>query len=77
MNLSWNTITDIEVLGKVKFDKLQILDLSSNADISNIDILEKFDFIELTKLDLSYNFISDIKILKKVKFNKLEILIIR
>ena len=43
-------------------------------NISNIDILLKFNFKELKELYLSNNKISDIKVLEKVKFEKLEFL---
>ena len=61
------------MLEKVKFEKLEELDLGHNK-ISDINILEKFNFKELKQLDLYLNKISDIKILEKVKFEKLEIL---
>ena len=71
--LNNNKISDIEILKKVKFDKLEILNLGYN-NISNISILEYVNFKELKELNLEYNKISDIEVLKKVKFDKLEIL---
>ena len=52
LDLSFNEISDIKVLQKVKVEKLEILDLSYNK-ISNINILEKVDFKELKELYLS------------------------
>ena len=72
--LSNNNISDIKVFEKVKFEKLEILNLSSNFKISDINILENVNFNELKELDLSSNNISDIKILEKIKFEKLELL---
>ena len=66
-------ILDINFLEKVKFDKIEILDLSKNK-ISDIEILEKVNFKNLKKLFLKDNNIIDIKVLEKVKFDKLEIL---
>jgi len=74
LNLSYNNISNIEVLEKVKFNKLEILDIGVNKISNNINILENVIFKELKVLDLSENNISDIKVLEKVKFNKLEIL---
>jgi len=76
LNLSWNNILDIKVLEKVKFNKLEKLNLRGNEISDNINILENVDFKELKELDLSENNISDIKVLEKVKFNRLEILIL-
>ena len=52
--MSSNKISDIKVLEKVKFDKLEILNLIGN-EISDINNLENFNFKELKDLDLSYN----------------------
>ena len=48
----------------------------SNNQISNIKILEKFNFKELQELNLSFNEISDIKILAKVNFKESEKLVL-
>ena len=72
LNISYNNISDIKVLEKVKFNKLEILNLSGNKISNNINILEKVNFKELKKLYLSNQYISDLKILEKVKFEKLE-----
>ena len=66
-----NNISDIKILEKIKFDNLEILDLSMNY-ISNINFLENDNFKNLKILNLYNNGISDIKILEKVKFEKLE-----
>ena len=50
--------------------------LSSNYDLSDINILEKVNFKELKELDLSWNNISNIEVLEKVKFEKLEKLLL-
>ena len=71
LNLFGNNISDIKVLEKFKFNKLEKLDIGSN-EISDINILENVNFKELKELHLYYNNISDIKVLEKVKFEKLE-----
>ena len=70
--LWYNKISDIKFLEKVKFEKLEILSLGWNKNISNYYILEKVNFKELKELSLGANNISDIKFLEKVKFEKLE-----
>ena len=77
LNLSWNNISDIKILEKVKFNKLEKLDLGWNKISNNINILENVNFKELKELNLYHNNISDIKVLEKVKFNKLEKLNLR
>ena len=72
LDLSGNYITDIKVLEKVKFNKLEKLYLYANKITNDINILEKFDFKELKELNLSENQISDIKILEKVNFKELK-----
>ena len=62
LDSSNNNISDIIVLEKVKFEKLEILYLSGNYELSDINILEKVNFKELKELDLSWNNISDIKV---------------
>ena len=47
LNLSWNNISDIKFLEKVKFEGLEKLDLSYNKNISDCNILEKVNLIEL------------------------------
>jgi len=76
LELSENNISDIKVLEKLKFEKLEVLHLSSNYDISDINVLENVNFKELRELDLSWNNISDIKVFEKAKFEKLEKLIL-
>ena len=44
LNLSGCGIKDIKFLEKVKFEKLEKLDLRGNKEISNISILEKVNF---------------------------------
>ena len=72
LNLSDNDISDIKFLEKVKFEKLEKLDLSRNENISDYNILTKVNFKELKELNLTGNNISDIKFLENVKFEKLE-----
>ena len=51
----WNCgISSIEVLEKIKFDKLEILWLSSNH-IPDISVLEKVNFKNLKSLGLAMN----------------------
>ena len=69
--LNCNEITDIKVLQKVRFEKLEKLHLINN-NISNINVLEKVNFLELKDLNLSTNKLSDISVLSKAKFEKLE-----
>ena len=70
LDLSYNKISDINILGKVNFKELKELYLYDN-EISDINILEKVDFKELKELDLIQNQISDINVLEKVDFKKL------
>ena len=49
-----NEISDINILEKVNFKKLNKLDLSWNK-ISDIKILEKVNFKELKELNLRFN----------------------
>ena len=58
---------------KVKFEKLELLDLKYNK-ISDINVLDKSNFKELRKIYLAFNNISDIKVFEKFKFKKLELL---
>ena len=46
LSLKNNKISDIKVLERVKFEKLELLDLGGNK-ISDINILEKVNFKEL------------------------------
>ena len=71
--LAKNNISDIKILAKVNFEKLEILNIGFNA-ISNIDVFEKANFKELKQLWMSRNCISDITVLEKLKFDKLEII---
>ena len=73
LTLSWNVISNINLLEKANFKELGVLDLNGN-NIPDIKILENVNFKKLKKLNLSYNNISDIKILEIVKFEKLELL---
>ena len=52
--MSRNKISDIRVLEKVKFEKLEYLYLGDN-NISNINKLEKVNFEELKELNLYFN----------------------
>ena len=52
LNLSYNKITDINILDRVNFNELKILNLRGNK-ISDITIFEKVDFKELNNLYLS------------------------
>jgi len=72
LDLSYNNIRDISFLEKVKFEKLEKLNLGGNKNISNYNILKNVNFKELKELDLSNNDISDISFLEKLKFEKLE-----
>ena len=47
MNLHENELTDIKVLKDVNFQILELLDLSNNEELKNIDILELVNFKEL------------------------------
>jgi len=58
-NLNDNNISDNNLLGKIKFKELKILDLMSN-NISDINVLAKVNFTKLNELSLSFNEISDI-----------------
>ena len=71
LNLTNNNILDINILEKVKFEKLEKLYLDNNK-ISDINSLEKVRFKELKALYLNGNNISNIDILEKVNFPKLE-----
>ena len=44
LNLSGNNISDIKVLEKVKFEKLEKLNLRWNKISNNINILENVEF---------------------------------
>ena len=70
--LNSNNISDIKVLERVKFEKLEILNLGRNKISNNINQLENVNFKELKELNLYDNNISDIKVLERVKFEKLE-----
>ena len=71
LNLERCDISDIKVLEKVKYDKLEILNLEGNI-ISNLNILENVNFKDLKQLNLSYVEINNIDFLEKLKFEKLE-----
>ena len=72
LELFSNNISDISVLEKVRFEKLEKLNLGSNKISNNINILKNVNFKELKELYLSENNISDISVLENVKFEKLE-----
>ena len=74
LNLSYNKLTNIEVLEDVKFEKLEKLNLSNNDISYRIYILKDVNFKELKELNLSSNHIGHIEDLEKVKFEKLKIL---
>ena len=67
LNLTNNNISDINILEKIKFEKLEKLYLDNNK-ISDINILEKVRFKELKELYLNGNNITNIEILEKVNF---------
>ena len=75
LDLSGNNITDIKVLAKVKFNKLEKLYLGGNEISNNINILENVNFQELKKLDLRDNNITGIKELENVnlKFKNIKL----
>ena len=73
LNLYNNEISDIKILKNVKFEKLEILNLSWNK-IPSVIISQYFDFKELKELYLFYNEISCIKILQGFKLEKIELL---
>ena len=62
LDLRYNSISEIKVLEKVKFGKLEKLALSSNNISNNINILENVIFKELKELYLYSNNISEIKV---------------
>jgi len=53
--LARNNISDISLLDKVKFEKLELLNLNHNK-ISDISVLDKVKFEKLEKLDLGNNY---------------------
>ena len=71
LDLCGNDISDIRILEKAKFKKLEIIFLGNNK-LTDINILEKVHFEKLKELNLNDNIISDISVLEKVKFEKLE-----
>ena len=60
LNLSDNKISDINVLEKAKFEKLEILELNNNI-ISDIDVFKRINIEKMIKLDLSSNKIDEYK----------------
>ena len=73
LNLTNNNISDISILEKVKFEKLEKLFLDNNK-IYDINVLSKVRLKELKELYLNGNNISNIEILEKVNFPNLQIL---
>ena len=71
--LTNNNISNINILEKIKFEKLEKLYLDNNK-ISDISILEKVRYKELKELCLNGNNITNIEILEKVNFPKIEAL---
>jgi len=75
LNLSQNSIKNIEPLSKYKLPKLKILDLAVNLiDDSNKEYFFKFDFPELAVFNIFGNRLTDYEILKfnnNKKFPKL------
>ena len=63
----------LELICKIGFKDLKKLILEKN-NITNINALEKSQFLKLEKLKLNSNKISDINVLQKIKFEKLEYL---
>ena len=76
LDLNYNNISNIKILEKAKFNKLEKLFLNGNNISKNINQLGRLDFKELKELDLSNNKIADIQVLEKVKFKKLEKLVL-
>ena len=66
LDLSYNKISDINILEKVNFNKLEELNLKDN-EIRDITILEKVNFKQLQQLNLRNNEISDYSILEKIE----------
>ena len=75
-NLKWlslesNEISDINVLDKFKFNKLEDSNLNNNK-ISDIKVLENVKLLGLKKLRLLGNNIANLNVFKKVKYLKLD-----
>jgi len=70
--LYYNYINNTKGLEKVNINNLEILKVTRNSFLSDINILAKANFIKLKILDLHGNEISNIKILEKAKFINLE-----
>ena len=71
LDLGSNNISDINILSKLKYNKLKILYLDNNL-ISDINVFADVNFPLIEEIDLSKNVISDINVLSKVKFNELK-----
>ena len=71
LDLGSNNISNINILSKLKYNKLQILYLDNNL-ISDINVFADVNFPLIEEIDLSKNSISDINVLSKVKFNELK-----
>lgn len=69
--LKYNKISDISVLGKVKFDKLEVLSFGNNK-ISDISVFSGLYFKSLKKLYLEDNDIKKIEPLDLAKFDQLK-----
>ena len=80
LNLSNNNLSDISILEKAKFEKLEKLNLLYNIDSgcnnnTFYNVLEKVNFKELKELKINFNDkVQDMSVLEKVKFAKLECL---
>ena len=60
----------LEYLAKIKFNKLRILELSHNQ-ITDINLLEKWNLEKIIILNLIFNQISEINFLERVHFKEL------
>ena len=70
--LDHNTISDIKVFGKAKFENMEKLFLNFN-NIYYIDILEKINWKELKELHLENNVITNINVFNKISFEKFKL----
>ena len=71
LNLSFNKISDINILEDVNLKQLKELYLNYNQ-IIDIKVLEKVKFNKIKIINLSHNQISDITILENVNFKELK-----
>ena len=71
LDLSYNEISNINMLQNSDVSKLTVLNLGFN-NISDINIFKKVNFAKLTVLNLCHNEITNINILKFVNFDELK-----